>query len=93
MLLHPIEDRGEADGRLSSGVVLRVQLGDGCIAYVLGLFFIVLPLHINCSWFKVESQSVFGFNSWMVCAVAGRVFLLRCVRYGGMSTTTPDIPQ
>jgi hypothetical protein len=29
MLLCPIEDRGEADGRLSSGVVLRVQLGDG----------------------------------------------------------------
>jgi heme/copper-type cytochrome/quinol oxidase subunit 1 len=25
MLLCPIEDRGEADGRLSSGVVLRVQ--------------------------------------------------------------------
>jgi hypothetical protein len=31
MLLCSIEDRGEADGRLSSGVVLRVLLGDGCL--------------------------------------------------------------
>jgi hypothetical protein len=29
MLLCPIEERGEADGRLSSGVVLRVLLSDG----------------------------------------------------------------
>jgi hypothetical protein len=93
MLLCQIEDQWEADGRLSSGVVLRVQLGDGCIAYVLGLFFTVLPLHINCSWFEVESQSVFSFDSWIVCAVAGWAFLLRYVRCGGRHTTIPDTPQ
>jgi hypothetical protein len=41
MLLCPIEDQGEADGRLSSGVILCVQLGDGSIVYVLGLLFTV----------------------------------------------------
>jgi hypothetical protein len=54
MLLCLIEDRGEADGRLSSSVVLRVQLGDGSVVYVLGLFFTVLLLRINCSWLEVE---------------------------------------
>jgi hypothetical protein len=41
MLLCPIKDRGEADGRLSSSLVLRVQLGDGCVVYVVGLLFTV----------------------------------------------------
>jgi hypothetical protein len=41
MLLCPIEDRGEADGRLSSGVVLHLQLGDGCVVYLLGFLFTV----------------------------------------------------
>jgi hypothetical protein len=36
--LCPIEDRGEANGGLSSSAVLHVHLGDGCIVYVLGLF-------------------------------------------------------
>jgi hypothetical protein len=38
MFLCPIEDRGESYGRLSSVEVLRVLLGDGCVACVLGLF-------------------------------------------------------
>jgi hypothetical protein len=40
-LLCPIEDRGEAAGGLSSGVVSRVQMGDGCVVYVRGLSFTV----------------------------------------------------
>jgi hypothetical protein len=56
MLLCPIEDRGEADSRLSSVIVLRVLLGDGCVTYVLGLFFTVLLLRMNCSWFGLESH-------------------------------------
>jgi hypothetical protein len=41
MLLCPFEDRGKADGGLSSGVVLRVQLDDGYFVYVRGLLFTV----------------------------------------------------
>jgi hypothetical protein len=33
--------RLKADGGLSSGLVSRIQLGDGCVVYVLGLFFTV----------------------------------------------------
>jgi hypothetical protein len=60
VLLCPLEYRGKAGGRLSSGMVLRVQLGDGCVVYVLGLLFTVLLLCINCSWFEVESHSLFS---------------------------------
>jgi hypothetical protein len=47
MLLCPIEERGETDDRLSSGAVLRVRLGDGCIVYVLGLLFTVSINGVN----------------------------------------------
>jgi hypothetical protein len=62
MSLCPIEDRGEADGRLSSGVVLRVQLGDGCVVYVLGLLFTVLLYAYKLFLVRGgESLSLFGF--------------------------------
>jgi hypothetical protein len=40
-MLCPVENRGEADGGLSSGVVSRVQLGDGCVLYGFGLLLTV----------------------------------------------------
>jgi uncharacterized membrane protein len=71
MLLCPIEERGEADGRLSSGVVLRVRLGDGCVVYLLGLLFTVLLLCIPV--YMVVCLVYFCFNS------VGYVFLLLCL--------------
>jgi hypothetical protein len=41
-MLYLIEDQEEDDGGLSSGVVLCVQLGDGCVVYVHGLLLTVL---------------------------------------------------
>jgi hypothetical protein len=41
-MLYLIEDQEEVDGGLSSDVVSRVQLGDGCVMYVRGLLFTVL---------------------------------------------------
>jgi hypothetical protein len=86
MLLCPIKDRGEADGRLSSGVVLRVQLGDGCVVYMLGLLFTVLLLRINCSWFEVESHRLFSglVVGWYALLQAGRF-------YCGVSGVVVDI--
>jgi hypothetical protein len=49
MLLCPIEDRGETDGGLFSGVVLRVQLGDGYVVYVLGLLSVVIGACVGCT--------------------------------------------
>jgi hypothetical protein len=70
----PIEDHGETDGRLSSVVVLRVLLGDGCVAYVLDLFTVLL-LRMNCSWFELESHCLF------LVLVAGWYALLQAARF------------
>jgi hypothetical protein len=72
----PIEDRGEANGRLSSAVVLRGLLGDGCVAYVLGLLFTVYLLHTNCSWFELESHclSLVLVAGWYALLKAGRFY-------------------
>jgi hypothetical protein len=57
-------------------VVLRVQFGDGCIVYVLGLLFTVLLLHINSSWFEVESHCLFSvlIAGWYALLQAGRFY-------------------
>jgi hypothetical protein len=41
-MLYPIEDREEVNRGLSSGVVSRVQLGDGCAVGVCGILFTAL---------------------------------------------------
>jgi hypothetical protein len=41
-MLYPIETREEVDDGLSSGVVSRNQLGDGCVVDLRGLLFAVL---------------------------------------------------
>jgi hypothetical protein len=59
-----------------------------CAWLVVHSLSLVLVTRINCSWFEVESHCRFlVFGSWMVCAVAGREFLVRYVRCGGRHTT------
>jgi hypothetical protein len=41
-MLYVIDDQEDVDGVLSSGAVLRVQLGDGCVVDMHGMFFTVL---------------------------------------------------
>jgi hypothetical protein len=63
MLLCPIENREEADGRLSSGVLSRVQLGDGCVVYGLGLLFTVF-LYAYELFLVRDGNSLFLVAGW-----------------------------
>jgi hypothetical protein len=64
------------DGGLSSGVVSRVQLGEGCVADVRGLLFTVLRLRWLCVEIVLGSEYVvtvgFLVVGWYALLQAGR---------------------
>jgi hypothetical protein len=70
------------DGGLSSGVVSRVQLGDGCFADVRGLLFTVLRFGWLCVEIVLGLEYIVTVGFWLLVG-------MRCCKLGVFSAVCP----